>query len=63
MRKTWEGQFEQYKTEFDFLNEANNVNECVRLYDVVGIIGGADSCPIGLSGVGTQMKYLKKHPS
>ena len=36
MKKTWEGQYEQYKTEFDFRNEANNVNEGVRLYDVVG---------------------------
>jgi len=32
MAKTWEGQLKQYMTEFDFRNEANNVNEGVKLY-------------------------------
>ena len=36
MKKTWDGQYEQYKTEFDFRNEAKNVDEGVKLYDVVG---------------------------
>lgn len=34
MKATWDGQYEQYKTEFDFRNEARNVEEGVRLYDV-----------------------------
>ena len=36
MAKTWEGQLKQYMTEFDFRNEANNVNEGAQLYDVKG---------------------------
>ena len=36
MAKTWEGQLRQYMTEFDFTNEAANVNEGVALYDVQG---------------------------
>ena len=34
MAKTWEGQLKQYMTEFDFRNEANNVNEGVKLYNI-----------------------------
>ena len=34
MKKTWDGQYEQYKTEFDFRNEARNVEEGVKLYNV-----------------------------
>ena len=34
MLKTWQGQLAQYMTEFDFTNEARNVMEGVRLYDV-----------------------------
>ena len=34
MAKTWEGQLKQYMTEFDFRNEANNVNEGVKLYGI-----------------------------
>ena len=34
MAKTWEGQLKQYMTEFDFTNEAKNVKEGVKLYDV-----------------------------
>ena len=34
MEKTWEGQLKQYMTEFDFTNEAKNVNEGVNLYDI-----------------------------
>ena len=36
MAKTWEGQLNQYKTEFDFRNEARNVDEGVTLYDIKG---------------------------
>ena len=36
MAKTWEGQLKQYMTEFDFTNEAKNVNEGVNLYDIHG---------------------------
>ena len=36
MGKTWEGQLKQYMTEFDFTNEAANVNEGVALYDIKG---------------------------
>ncbi len=34
MLKTWQGQLAQYMTEFDFMNEAQNVNEGAALYDV-----------------------------
>ncbi len=34
MAKTWEGQLKQYMTEFDFTNEAKNVEEGVKLYDI-----------------------------
>lgn len=34
MLKTWQGQLAQYMTEFDFQNEARNVDEGVALYDV-----------------------------
>ncbi len=36
MLKTWQGQLAQYMTEFDFQNEARNVAEGVKLYDVEG---------------------------
>ena len=36
MAKTWEGQLKQYMTEFDFRNEAANVEEGVKLYDIAG---------------------------
>ena len=36
MLKTWQGQLAQYMTEFDFRNEANNVNVGAGLYDVKG---------------------------
>ena len=39
MAKTWAGQLEQYKTEFDFRTEAANVNEAVPMYDVSSIPG------------------------
>ena len=32
MAKTWEGQLRQYKTEFDFQNEADNVRKGQKLY-------------------------------
>lgn len=34
MLKTWQGQLAQYMTEFDFRNEANNVNIGAPLYDI-----------------------------
>jgi len=34
MDKTWEGQLKQYMTEFDFTNEAKNVEEGVKLYNI-----------------------------
>lgn len=34
MAKTWEGQLKQYMREFDFRNEAENVNAGVGLYDI-----------------------------
>ena len=34
MAKTWEGQLEQYMTEFDFRTEAANAKEGVKLYDI-----------------------------
>ena len=34
MAKTWEGQLNQYMTEFDFRNEAKNVEEGVKLYNI-----------------------------
>ena len=34
MAKTWEGQLSQYMTEFDFRNEAENVNAGVGLYGI-----------------------------
>ena len=34
MAKTWEGQLNQYMTEFDFRNEAENVNAGVGLYGI-----------------------------
>ena len=36
MAKTWEGQLKQYMTEFDFTNEAANVNAGVQLYNIKG---------------------------
>jgi formylglycine-generating enzyme required for sulfatase activity len=36
MDKTWEGQLKQYMTEFDFTQEARNVEEGVGLYDIAG---------------------------
>ena len=36
MATTWKGQLKQYMTEFDFRNEANNVNAGVELYDIQG---------------------------
>ncbi len=39
MSKTWEGQLQQYKTEFDFQNEARNVEEGERLYGIYGVPG------------------------
>ena len=42
MAKTWEGQLKQYMTEFDFRNEAANVEEGVKLYD----IGGSKNHPL-----------------
>ena len=36
MEKTWEGQFQQYLTEFDFRTEARNVQTGLGLYDVKG---------------------------
>ena len=36
MAKTWEGQLTQYMTEFDFRNEAANVEEGAKLYDIKG---------------------------
>ena len=39
MAKTWEGQLKQYMTEFDFRNEAKNVNEGVKLYDIANTEG------------------------
>ena len=36
MAKTWEGQLKQYMTEFDFRNEAANVEEGAKLYDIKG---------------------------
>ncbi len=44
MAKTWEGQLKQYMTEFDFRNEAANVEEGVKLYD----IGGSKDHPLQL---------------
>ena len=36
MDKTWDGQLKQYMTEFDFTQEARNVEEGVGLYDIAG---------------------------
>ena len=36
MEKTWEGQLRQYRREFDFRNEARNVQEGVEIYDIEG---------------------------
>ena len=36
MAKTWEGQLKQYMTEFDFRNEAANVEEGEKLYNIAG---------------------------
>ena len=36
MAKTWQGQYEQYKKEFDFHNEAANVNAGYGLYGIKG---------------------------
>ena len=44
MAKTWEGQLKQYMTEFDFRNEAKNVNEGVKLYGM----GGDETHPLNL---------------
>ena len=41
MAKTWEGQLRQYMTEFDFRNEAENVNTGAQLYDIKGNAGHA----------------------
>ena len=47
MAKTWDGQFQQYLTEFDFRTEARNVDAGVALYDVKGHRGHAldGMCP------------------
>ena len=39
MAKTWAGQLEQYKTEFDFRTEAANVNEAIPIYEVRNTAG------------------------
>ena len=44
MAKTWEGQLKQYMTEFDFCNEAANVNTGVGLYN----IANTKDHPLGL---------------
>ncbi len=36
MAKTWEGQLNQYMTEFDFRNEAANIEQGVALYGIAG---------------------------
>ena len=41
MAKTWEGQLNQYMTEFDFRHEAGNVNIGVGLYDIANTEGHA----------------------
>ena len=41
MAKTWEGQLNQYMTEFDFRHEAGNVNTGVGLYDIANTEGHA----------------------
>ena len=47
MAKTWDGQYQQYLTEFDFRTEARNVDAGVALYDVKGHRGHAldGMCP------------------
>ncbi|WP_406043928.1 hypothetical protein [Succinimonas sp.] len=34
MAKTWQGQLNQYMKEFDFRNEAKNIKEGVKIYDI-----------------------------
>ncbi len=53
MSKTWEGQYKQYMTEFDFTNEARNVDKGVALYDI------ADSKDHPLKIVAPQVKSMK----
>ncbi len=36
MLKTWQGQLEQYMTEFDFTREAQNTNEGAEIYNIKG---------------------------
>ena len=36
MAATWQGQLDQYMTEFDFTNEAKNVTEGLKIYQVAG---------------------------
>ena len=36
MAATWQGQLDQYMTEFDFTNEAKNVTEGLKIYQVSG---------------------------
>ena len=36
MAATWQGQLKQYMTEFDFTNEAKNVNAALGIYSVAG---------------------------
>ena len=53
MDKTWEGQLEQYMKEFNFINEADNVNEGARLYDIAGNEGHK------LRGIGPNVASMK----
>ena len=56
MAKTWEGQLKQYMTEFDFRNEANNVNEGVALYDI------KDNEDHPLQAIGRNVASMKLSP-
>ena len=53
MAKTWEGQLKQYMTEFDFRNEAANVNEGAQLYDV------KDNATHPLQAIAPNVKSMK----
>ena len=53
MDQTWQGQFAQYKTEFDLTTEAENIKTGVELYDIKG---GKNT---GLVAVAPQVSSMK----
>ena len=59
MARTWKGQLDQYKTEFDFRTEANNAKEGVNLYDIAPKEGEANANPHPLFAIAPHVKSMK----